>query len=454
VRKGEIISLIEQLVELIFARRRQTVSAVTQSVTRLNFLDALGCVLYGQTLADGREIINGLRRMEGFGPELSPSAAALGYGALCHLRELDDVHFSILHTGAVCVPVVLTTALREENSYGQMLQALREAVEVTVRIACSMDYYSHRYRGWHGTATCGAFGAAAGVAALLRLDPVQTVNALGIAGSRTGGSWAFGQDSAMSKRLHPGMAASDGLTAAYLAAAGVTGPHYILEAADGGLLAMMSDFADPRQLLADKDGWSIEEVEYKWYAACKSVHAPMEAAIRLAARGVEPDKIVSVRAEVNSASLEIAGRLYQLGNIMSAQLSIPYGVALGLLGGDGQVGDYSEAKINTPAIYSLAQKVEVVTTAEFDRLRKEEHKVGARIEVRYCDGTCLESRLIDPRGSHGQPLSPRDMQDKFIALSGAAIGREPARLLAERILGAEEDVGVRRLLSPLTEQIF
>jgi len=46
------------------------------------------------------------------------------------------------------------------------------------------------------------------------------------------------------------------------------------------------------------------------------------------------------------------------------------------------------------------------------------------------------------------------MQDKFIALSGAAIGREPARLLAERILGAEEDVGVRRLLSPLTEQIF
>src|SRR5262249_56271649 len=95
------------------------------------------------------------------------------------------------------------------------------------------------------TGTCGSFGAAAAAAKMLGLDPERFADALGIAGTFTGGIWAFLADGAMTKRFHPGKAAENGLSAALLAQAGMTGPRQVLEAQWGGLFSTYTPAIPP-----------------------------------------------------------------------------------------------------------------------------------------------------------------------------------------------------------------
>ena len=78
----------------------------------------------------------------------------------------------------------MAAAQLENASLGQMLRAVVNGVEATARISLGMDYMEHRERGWHGTATCGAFGAAAAVGYLLGLDEKQLTDAVAIAGQQ------------------------------------------------------------------------------------------------------------------------------------------------------------------------------------------------------------------------------------------------------------------------------
>ncbi|MEW5935506.1 MAG: MmgE/PrpD family protein, partial [Bacillota bacterium] len=357
-------SVIAELAHRVVAAPPAGLPGEALEAARLCLLDALGCGLYGSTLADGRAVIGAVRALGGAGAApvwgthctLSADAAALVDGALCHLRELDDVHYTITHPGAVCVPAGLAVAHLAGASLGDLLVALVLGYEVMAAVSRSVDYVGHRQLGWHGTATCGAFGSAAAAACLLGLNEGQTTWALGLAGSRTGGTWAFKADGAMSKRLHPGLAARDGVLAAFLAREGVTGPAHILEAEDGGLLRVMSRGGSPEAALAAwGDPWAVCETEFKLYAACKSVHAPLEAARKIHLQtGRGAGEVASVRVEVNSTARAMAGQLYDPGNVMSAQLSIPYGVAIALVGEEGRAASYTEERVRSREIYDLA----------------------------------------------------------------------------------------------------
>lgn len=113
--------------------------------------------------------------------------------------------------------------------------------ETAARVGMGFGVASHRSRGWHATSTAGIFGAAAACAKLMRLSEEQTLSALGIAGTQAFGTWAFLEDRAGNKILHPARAASSGYESACLSEAGMTGAAHILDATDGGLYAAMSD---------------------------------------------------------------------------------------------------------------------------------------------------------------------------------------------------------------------
>ena len=345
--KREHKTAAERLAALIVGMDREPMEERTLQAARLCLLDTLGVGLYGGTQPEAEAILRAAVRLgRGEAPvwgreeKLEAGMAAMVCGALCHLRELDDVHYAILHTGCVCVPAALTAAL-EGADLGRLLRALVKGTEAMARISLGMDYMEHRERGWHGTATCGAFGAAAAVGALLGLDEEQMADALGTAGSRTGGTWAFSADGAMSKRLHPGLAARDGLLAAYLAREGIPGPRYVLEAEDGGFFRLFAPEWDVERMLAAGECPEIEHVEFKWFASCKSVHSPITAALELHSRHPErrPEDVAGVRVEVNYSALSMAGHPYTEDSVVSAQISIPHGVALGLLGRSGRAED-------------------------------------------------------------------------------------------------------------------
>lgn len=429
---------------------------------RYCLLDTIGCGLLGSSLPEGKAIVSALRKMAGTGSApvwgtdvcLPIDSCAMACGSLTHLRELDDVHYSIVHPGSVCVPAAVAVAHTNDLTLRELLFSIVLGYEVMIRVATGINYMKHRLLGWHATATCGSFGAAATTAKLLGLDATQTTWALGLAGSRTGGTWAFKADGTMSKRLHPGLAARDGVAAAYLAQSGVTGPAFVLEAEDGGFYRVASDDWNLDELTADwGQTWGITEMEYKWYAACKSVHSPIEAAKSIQKRMKQSAAdIETVTVRVNSSGVAMAGHMYDPESVASAQLSIPYGVALALLGGEGGAADYATDKIKCQQAYDLAQKVKVVPSKELNQLRVTKHKSAAEVEVTWSDGSVEYARVEDPKGSIHNPLSKDELEQKFLSLAAPVVGSKAAEQLIAVITGGNltlKTKNLTRLLSPI-----
>ena len=429
-----------------------------ESAARICLLDTLGAGLYGASVPEAGAVIAAARQMGGShkaciwgtGQRTSVDLAAFVCGAMCHVRELDDVHYTILHTGAVCVPAAVAVFQAVGGTLGDLLKATAAGTEAAVRIAKGMDFLDHRRRGWHGTATCGAFGAAAAAGVLLKLNREQMADALGLSGSRTGGTWAFAADGSVSKRLHPGLAARDGVLCAYLAQQGLKGPRYVLESDDGGFYPMTSSSWSLHGLDAPSKVWAVEEVEYKWYSSCKSVHSPLSAAQRIWSRNKDrhPEDITSVQVGVNSSALSMAGRMYDRDSVISAQLSIPYGVALGLSGRRGQIRDYEPDTIKSNALYTLASKVEVSESREMSKLRHDLHKSGGVVTVTWADGYWDSETQTDPKGSQGSRLSAEDAAEKYMGLASGALGESRARKLMELVLRGSTDTPAEEL-SPL-----
>ena len=259
----------------------------------------------------------------------------------------------------------------------------------------------------------------------------------------------------MSKRLHPGLAARDGVTAAYLAQGGITGPLHVLEADDGGFYKTTSEgWALTEVTRGWGEEWAISATEFKWYAACKSAHAPVEAAKiihRKATTGVPlGPRVRKIHVRVNSIGYAMAGRGYRQDSITSAQLSIPYGVAVALSGGEGDGGDYTPEQVARPDLFALAGKVEVSPSEEMDRLRATQHKVPGEVSVEWIDGTTSREYVEDPKGSRLQPLTTDELVVKFRRLAEPTIGPGSADRLVDCILDGRLDAPATPLISPLT----
>ncbi len=182
------------------------------------FLDWLGSAYAGKDLPPIRMMRKVVRGLGGVpeatsipdGVKTSCLLASLVNGASSHIVEMDDLHReSILHPAAAILPAVLAAGEREGVSGKELIVAVSVGYEVGIRVALAVGP-SH-YRFWHTTATCGTFGAAAGAAKLLRLNEDQFAWAIGSAGTQASGLWEFLGESAMSKQLHTGKAAMNGL---------------------------------------------------------------------------------------------------------------------------------------------------------------------------------------------------------------------------------------------------
>lgn len=450
------MAAIIKIANYLSETKLEEISSNTLTSIRYCLLDALGCGLLGSITPEAHQIVSSLKDFYqpagspvwGTPYNFSPDNTAFICGAFCHMRELDDVHYSIVHPGSVCVPASYAVAHLKQLKMGDLMLSILCGVEAMIKISKGINYIEHRKRGWHGTATCGSFGSAASVGKLFDFNREQMCNALALAGSRTGGTWAFSVDGAMSKRLHPGLAARDGVLSAYLAAQNITGPKYILEAEDGGFYNATSFDWDLKKVEDHKeDSWGINEVEYKWYASCKSVHSPLEAArqiyYKINKKNIEDISEVSV--EVNNSAFKMAGRMYNPKSVISAQLSIPYGIALGLMGRDGGAEDYTFELLEDDKIFELASKIQVKSSKKFDDLRSETNKSGAKVTVIWKDGTIYQSEVDSPKGSLENPLSGEDIENKFIKLASLVIGIEKSFQLKDIILEAPDSFPVTEI---------
>lgn len=406
-------------------------------------LDTLGCIYAGAD-APATTIVSGVLAGMGGVPEATalPTGArtnclfaSLVNGVASHAVEMDDVHReAIIHPSAAVLPAVLAAAERAGASGKACLAAAVAGMEVFIRVALGAGK-SH-YRVWHTTATCGTFGAAVGAGKLLRLDRNGFVQALGSAGTQAAGLWEFLADSAMSKQLHPGKAAMNGVLSALLAAEGFTGATRILEG-EKGFFEATCENADPRRVVADLGTvFHTARISLKYHASCGHTHSPIDATLAAVRdRPPTPEEILRIQVRVSRNALDLLGGVTATTPYL-AKFSLPFCIATALA--DGRVGlaAFTEERLRDPVIRRLMERVELLEdpecTANFPR------KWQARVRIATTDGRVLEGSADYPKGDPENPLTQAEVLDKFHHLTRGRLERARAERLAERVLHLED----------------
>src|SRR5215216_8087576 len=241
----------------------------------------------------------------GHARKMTAAGAAFVNGTAAHGEDFDDTfEGGPVHAGAVIVPAVLAACERHSADGRAALVGIAVGVEVLCRLSLVVPKALHK-AGFHPTAVFGAMGAAAGVAAALRLDQKQTVDALGIAGSMASGIIEYLAEGAWTKRMHAGWAAQSGLRAALLARAGFNGPRTVFEGTHG----LFHGFAHTTEgnydaLIGDFGArWVTETLAFKPYPCGTMTHPYIDCARRLFARGIKPEDIDDVVCDVGEGTV-------------------------------------------------------------------------------------------------------------------------------------------------------
>ena len=440
--RSETPALTAELAGWLAGLHSGALPASTRHAARLALLDTMGAALHGRqefwaetALAWARQGYGPSAEGQGLAtvwgeaqPSLRPADAAFANGVAAHAFELDDF-IAKLHPGAAVIPAALALA----ECLGSGGEAIETAVvagyEVMVRASRALDPNAARLRGWHLTGVCGPLGAAAAGAVLFGLDEERTAWALGLGATQGSGLFAFNADGAMSKRLHPGRAAHAGVMAAELAAMGFTGPASVLETDDGGFLDAFSDAAQPERLLDGLGGeWAVEQVYFKPYSCCGSLHAYVDAARELRDRlGRMPRSDETVRAGLPRVVDVQCGFDYEPGTALNGQMSARFTIAAALADGNALTAQYADERLKNPELVELARRIELVPDAELDLLYPADYP--GWVEIAGPDGQVERSETLNPSGAPGHPGREAALLSKYNALAADAVGAAAAARL-------------------------
>jgi 2-methylcitrate dehydratase PrpD len=357
----------------------------------------------------------------GRGTRTSTLFAALANGVQSHALDFDDTHLpSIVHGSAPVAPVVLALGEWRHLSGAEMLAAFVAGFEVETRIGGVVGRALADH-GWHVTGVLGHFGAAAAAGKLLGLEAGQLAHALGIAGTQAAGlEQSFGT---MSKPLHPGKAAMNGLLAALLAHEGFTGPTAILDGRRGlpATLLGVTDLGRAAEDLGQR--WEILRNSTKLYAACHLTHATIDAARAIRAREAPAAEAVeAVHCRVNPLVLEVAAQTAPRTGL-EAKFSVAFCAALGLVHGEAGEAEFAGPRLCDPAVARVMARVTPEADASLSL-------GAARMTVRLADGRLLEERVAAARGTADNPASRDQVEAKFHRLAEGVLPPERSARLA------------------------
>jgi 2-methylcitrate dehydratase PrpD len=346
---------------------------------------------------------------------MSAAAAAFINGTAAHGEDFDDTfEGGPVHAGAVLVPAVLAACERHGLSGADALLGIAVGTETLCRLSLVVPKAVHK-AGFHPTAIFGAMGAAAGVAAALRLPKQGIVDALGVAGSMAGGIIEYLAEGAWTKRLHPGWAAQSGLRAALLGRAGFVGPRTVFE----GVHGLFNGFAHTRDgdyaaLTADfGEKWVTETLAFKAYP-CGTMAAPyIDCARRLAARGIKAEDIGEISCDVAEGTVhrlwEPLATKQRPPNGYAAKFSTPFLIATGFIHGGVGLGHFSKEAVAHPDVLSLAARIRY----RIDPDNPYPHGFTGHIAATLKDGKVVEERQPHFRGGAHEPLTRADIDEKF-----------------------------------------
>jgi 2-methylcitrate dehydratase PrpD len=352
-----------------------------------------------------------------------------------HGFEYDDF-FGNAHPGCCVVPAAFAIGEELSATLEETLVALVSGYETYVRIG-KWGSPAILNAGWQPHAVFANFGATAVAAKLYGLDEDQTFHALAIALSHASGPTEYASTGGSIKRIHAGIAVRNGIEAAGLARAGITGPRRFLTG-NRGLYRMFTQLTVGDEAAADFLPGApnlMPGLSFKPYCCCAATFAYIEAMERYQSRAAD---IAHVDACIQTMTDSIVGtrnaQIYNPRNIEELQYSLPAQMALAVLGkGNGYKTHraFMEGRLDLSPdseVMQFARRIKLQVTPELDD--KYRYFV-ADVTVHFKDGSNDHHFQERAKGSAIKPYTPAEFQAKLDELTVEVIGKSQAdRLFA------------------------
>ncbi len=399
--------------------------------------DMIGCALLGApTDTTSMAMASGMNNagpalVLGRRKRLAILDAALVNGASGHALDYDDTSKSLSgHPTVVIVPGLLALAEVRNSSGRDFVDAYIVGVELATRFARGVNFY-HYEKGWHPTATLGIFGAAAAACRLLRLSAAQTANAIAMAASLASGVKAnFGT---VTKPMHAGFAARNGLFAALMAEQNVPAspvafehPQGFLEVFNGAgnytIEKMLTGWGQPLDLLSP--GISIKK-----YPCVYSTHGAIDAAIHIKqTERPDPAQIGKVVVRMHRRRM-LPHVLNPATSALNAKFSLPYAVSRGLVTGAVTLEHFEDSALHDTNVQR------VMNLIEMDPHQDDSNDYGAEVIVTMNDGRQLSAAVAAPLGRGPEtPLPAAMLRSKFIDCATRSLNEKSAGDVFEMLM--------------------
>ena len=425
--------------------------------TKLLILDTVGIIIRARHDAESTsslvsaierlEMSNGSCQVFSDNKSYSPSAAALLNGTLAHSLDFDDTHAEAsLHSSAPILAAALAAAEMNKSSGQQLITACVVGYEIQIRLGLAGGSSAHYKKGFHPSATCGIFGAAAAAGYLMGLNKDQYISAFGIALSQSAGSMQFLTDGAWTKRSHVGQAAQNGLSCAIMAAEGFKGPSKAFE----GQWGYFHSYASGGDMEKAIDGlgkkFETLNLGVKPYPSCRYSHAAIDGIIELKNElGFSTAELDDIDIGLSETALNIIG--YPLSDkqnpksVVDGQFSMPFCAAVTVKSGGLKWDDYKN-HLNDSDTLSLCNKIKVSPDKDAEECCPEYMSAKVKVVVK---GKKYEKFVKIPKGEPENFMEDSEFISKFRSLIEPYLSNEKIDQLTGSMLKLDQSNNINSI---------
>ena len=445
---------------------------------KLFWFDSIGCALGGSQQEDAKILLTHYRAMAGeavaggadpgraspmpattgkgkatafvSGFKTNPVDAAFLNGHMIRTMDYNDIYWKAdpCHpSDLIAAPLALCEA--EGLSGKDLILATIIAYEIEMRL-CEIGRPGVREYGWHH-ATLSAFAAPVAAGRVLNLTPEQMVSAIGIGAARTfcPGAVTAGKLTNMKNTVDP-WAGRMGAESALLAREGFSGPEHIIDGKEG-LFAVFGHVQykgqpatfDGDALVADlpnspKSHYRILDCGMKSFPIEALSHAPLTAMMKTVKENkIKAADVKEIKVEVIARAADILGdpHKYRPSSKETADHSLPYCMAVGLVDGMVTPLQFHEERVRDQALIPIMDKIKVVANDEFEALFPKFQP--SRVTITTSDGRVSSTRVDVPKGDPRDPMTEEEIAVKFTALGGDVIGKDQCKTLQSYIMSIE-----------------
>src|SRR5271165_6100226 len=418
-------------------------------------LDSVGCALGGYQQHDvtiALEVLDeiagpGKATVIGTGKRMDAVSASLANALMIRCMDYNDIYWKQdpSHPSDI-FPAAMACCERAGGDGRELIVGLALGHEFEMRL-CEAAFPGIRERGWHH-ATLTAFVSPIVAARMLHLDWKQMQHAIGISASAraTLGAVTAGKLTMTKNTVDP-MATQSGVFAALLAEKGYTGPEHILDGKEGLTHCLGPDWKLNILTEGLGESWRITQCGMKAFPTEALTHTPISATLALVKdNDLKPDGVakVHIRTTARGADILSDASKYDPHTKETADHSLPYVIAAAIA--DRQVTplQFTMEKIMDPTIRAQLNKIVVVADAEIEKVFPALQRVV--VTIRTVEGREFTKQLDYPKGDPRNPLTDKEIEEKFEALAEPVMSRDARCRAIDAIWNLEKQSSVTGLM--------